>query len=104
MYLYSYSMSCFLGQARLLRRNVTPFLYNWLLNLPGVGSGPGADLLGDINTFFSGRQLRNQFGYVLAGTLGLQRTLFLGSILDNGLSFVITLLSALLESTSSRGT
>merc|ERR1712020_220985 len=39
---------------------------------------------------------------MLAGTLGLQRTLFLGSILDNGLGFVITLLSSLSESTASR--
>merc|ERR1712115_382858 len=33
-------------------------------------------------------------------SLGLKRTLFLGGILDNGLGFVVTLLSALLESTT----
>jgi hypothetical protein len=93
-----------LSQARFFGRNITPFLDNWLLDLPGVGSGPGADLLGDINAFFLGFKLGHQFGDVLAGTLGLQRTLFLGSILDNGLGFVITLLSSLSESTASRST
>jgi len=91
-----------LSQTRFFRRNITPFLDNWLLDLPGVGSGPGADLLGDINAFFLGFKLGHQFGDVLAGTLGLQRTLFLGSILDNGLGFVITLFSSLSESTASR--
>jgi len=91
-----------LSQTRFFRRNITPFLDNWLLDLPGVGSGPGADLLGDINAFFLGFKLGHQFGDVLAGTLGLQRTLFLGSILDNGLGFVITFLSSLSESTASR--
>jgi len=92
----------FLGQARLLRWDVAPFLDDGLLDLPGVGSGPGADLLGDINAFFLGFKLGHQFGDVLAGTLGLQRTLFLGSILDNGLGFVITFFSSLSESTASR--
>merc|ERR1712106_1053922 len=41
---------------------------------------------------------------MLAGTLGLKSTLFLGSILDNSLGFVKTLLSTLLESTTSWGT
>merc|ERR1711892_572481 len=41
---------------------------------------------------------------MLAGTLGLKSTLFLGSILDNSLGFVETLLSSLLESTTSWGT
>merc|ERR1712106_409019 len=93
-----------LGKARFLRGNITPFLDNWLLDLPWVGSGPGADLLGDINTFLLGFKFRHQFGYVLAGTLWLKSTLFLGSILDNSLSFVITFLFSFLESTSSRGT
>jgi len=91
-----------LSQTGLLRRYIAPFLDHWLLDLPGVGSGPGADLLGDINAFFLGFKLGHQFGDVLAGTLGLQRTLFLGSILNHGLGFVITLLSSLSESTASR--
>jgi len=41
---------------------------------------------------------------MLASSLGLKRTLFLGGILDNSLGFVVTLLSALLESTTCRGT
>jgi len=91
-----------LSQTRFFRRNITPFLDNRLLDLPWVGSGPGADLLGDINTLLHRLKFGHQFGDVLAGTLGLQRTLFLGSILDNGLGFVITLLSSLSESTASR--
>merc|ERR1719309_26974 len=38
------------------------------------------------------------------GSLGFQRALFLGGILNNGLGLVITDLSSLLESTASRGT
>jgi len=93
-----------LGKARLLRWDVAPFLNNGLLDLPGVSSGPGADLLGDINALLGGGELRNQLGHVLAGTLGLKRTLFLGGILDNCLGFVITLLSTLLEPTTCGGT
>jgi len=91
-----------LSQTRFFRRNITPFLDNRLLDLPWVSSGPGADLLGDINAFFLGFKLGHQFGDVLAGTLGLQRTLFLRSILDNGLGFVITFFSTFSESTASR--
>merc|ERR1712002_801215 len=94
----------FLGQARLLRRHIAPFLDNWLLNLPWVSSRPSAHLLGNIHTLLGGGELGDQLGHVLAGTLGLQRTLFLGSVLDNSLSFVITFLLALLETTASWGT
>merc|ERR1719495_2929933 len=38
------------------------------------------------------------------GSLGFQRALFLGGILNNSLGLVITDLSSLLESTASRGT
>merc|ERR1719245_259918 len=93
-----------LGEARFLRRHIAPLLDNWLLDLPWVSSGPGADLLGDIHALFGGGQLGDQLGYMLAGTLGFKRTLFLRSILDNSLSFVITLLIALLESTASWST
>merc|ERR1711970_41795 len=93
-----------LGKTRFLRRNIAPFLDNWLLDLPWVGSGPGADLLGDINALLSRGKLRDKLGHMLACTLGLKRTLFLGGILDNGLGFVVTFFSSLLESTTSGGT
>merc|ERR1719288_582637 len=93
-----------LGKARFLRRHVAPLLDNWLLDLPWVGSGPGADLLGDIHALLSGGEFGNKLGNMLAGTLGFKRTLFLGGILDNGLGFVVTLLSTLLESATSRST
>merc|ERR1712145_19937 len=93
-----------LSQTRFLRRNITPFLDNWLLDLSWVGSGSGTDFLGHINTFLSWGQLWNKLCDMLASSLGLKRTLFLGGILDNSLGFVITLLSSLLESTTSWGT
>merc|ERR1712145_41644 len=93
-----------LSQTRFLRRNITPFLDNWLLDLSWVGSGSGTDFLGHINTLLSWGQLWNKLGDMLASSLGLKRTLFLGGILDNSLGFVITLLSSLLESTTSWGT
>merc|ERR1712106_1228106 len=93
-----------LSQTRFLRRHITPFLDNWLLDLPWVGSLPGADLLGDINTLLGRLKLGDKLGHMLAGTLGLKSTLFLGGILDHSLGFVGTLLSTLLESTTSWGT
>ena len=84
-----------LGESRLLRRHVTPFLDDWLPDLPGVGSGPGADLLGDIDTLLGGGELGHQLGHVLAGPLGLEGAGLLGGVLDNGLLLVITLLSTL---------
>ena len=91
-----------LSQARLLRRNIAPFLDNWLLNLPWVCSWPSTDLLGDVNTLFSRSQLGYKVGHMLAGTLGLKRTLLLGCILNNSLGFVKTLLWSFLESAASR--
>merc|ERR1719458_126920 len=93
-----------LGQAGLLGRNIAPLLDNRLLDRSGVGPWPGADLLGDINALLSGLKLGNQLGHMLAGPLGLQGTLLLGGVLHNGLDFVVTFLSALLEATSCRGT
>merc|ERR1712145_31678 len=93
-----------LSQTRFLRRNITPFLDNWLLDLSWVGSGSGTDFLGHISTLLSWGQLWNKFGDMLASSLWLKRTLFLGGILNNSLGFVITLLSSLLESTTSWGT
>jgi len=93
-----------LGEARLLRGHVAPLLDDGLLDGSGVGSGPGADLLGDIDTLLSGGELGHQLGHVLAGPLGLEGAGLLGGVLDNGLLFVITLLRSLLESTAGGGT
>ena len=84
-----------LGQARLLRWDVAPFLDDGLLYFPWVSSGPGADLLGNIHTLLSGAQLGDQLGDVLAGTLGLQRTFLLRGVLDDSLDLVVTLLISL---------
>merc|ERR1712032_1718061 len=56
-----------LGEAGLLRGHVAPLLDDGLLDRSGVGSGPGADLLGDIDTLLDGGELGHQFGHVLAG-------------------------------------
>merc|ERR1711962_700503 len=93
-----------LSEARLFSRNVAPLLDHRFLDLPGVGPGPGAHLLGYIHTLLGGLQIGHQLGDVLTGSLGLQRTLFLGSVLYNSLDLVITFLSSFLEATSSRST
>merc|ERR1719435_250583 len=77
-----------LGKARLLRGDVAPLLDDGLLDLPGVGPGPGADLLGHVHTLLSGLQLGHQLGHVLAGPLGLKSTLLLGGVLHHGLHLV----------------
>jgi len=93
-----------LGKARLLSGQVAPFLDNGLLHLSGVSSGPGADLLGDINTLLCGLELGDKLGHMGTSSLGLKSTFLLGGILNNGLGFIITDLSSLLESTACRGT
>jgi len=93
-----------LGEARLLRGHVAPLLDDGLLDGSGVGSGPGADLLGDIDTLLSGGELGHQLGHVLAGPLGLEGAGLLGGVLDNGLLLVITGLLSLGESTAGGGT
>jgi len=90
-----------LGKARLLRWNIAPFLDNGLLDLSGVGSGPGADLLWYIDALLSWSELRDKLGHMLAGSLRFEATLFLRSILHNCLGLVITLLSSFLESAAS---
>ena len=69
-------LSC-LSQSGLLGGDVTPLLDDGLLDLPGVGTGPGADLLGDVNALLLGLEERNQLGDVLARSLGLQVAVFL---------------------------
>ena len=84
-----------LSQARLLRWDVAPFLDDGLLDLPRVGPGPGADLLGHINTLFLWLQLGDQLGDVLAGPLGLQTALLFGGVLDYSLGLVVAQLLSL---------
>ena len=78
----------YLGEPRLLRGNIAPPLDNGLANLPWVGPGPGADLLGHIHTLLGGLQLGHQLGHVLAGPLGLQGALLLGGVLHHRLHLV----------------
>merc|ERR1719412_2648601 len=92
-----------LGKTRLLRGNVAPFLDNRLLDLPGVGLGPGAHLLGHINALLGGGELRHQLGDMGTGSLGLQGALFLGGVLDNGLGLFLADLGALLEAAAGGG-
>jgi len=94
----------YLSKARLFRRDVTPLLDNRLLDLPGVGSGSGAHLLGDVNTLLSRFQFGDQFGDMFAGSLRFQGTLLLGFVLDLSLLFVVAHLLTLSESTASRST
>merc|ERR1719186_1140458 len=89
-----------LGQTRLFRWDIAPFLHHWLLHLPRVSPGPGTDLLGDIHTLLYWLQLGHQLGHMLAGTLRLQRTLLLRGVLDDSLGFVIAFLRSLCKSTS----
>merc|ERR1712156_925888 len=93
-----------LSKTRFLCGHITPLLDNRLLDLPGVGPGPGAHLLGHVHALLGGLELGHQLGHVLAGPLWLQSTLLLGGVLDNGLHFLEALLRALLEATACRGT
>ena len=93
-----------LSQTRLFSWNITPFLDNWLLDSSGIGSGPGTDFFGDINTLLCRVQLWNKLGDMLACSLRLKITVLLGSILDNSLDFIIAFFCTLLESTSGRST
>ena len=78
-----------LGKTRLFRGHVAPLLDNRLLDLPGVGFGPGAHLLGHINALLGGGELRYQLCDMGTGPLGLQGALFLGGVLDNCLSLFL---------------
>merc|ERR1712002_660309 len=89
-----------LGQAGFFSWDVAPLLDNRLLDLPWVGPGPGADLLGNIHTLLGGLQLWHQLCHVLAGPLGLQGAFLLGGILNNSLGLHVTFFLSLLESTA----
>merc|ERR1712243_391388 len=104
MSLSNYMSESHLSKAGLFSRNVAPLLDDRFLDLPGVGPGSGADLLGYIHTLLGGLQLGHQLGDVLTGSLGLQRTLLLRGILYNSLDLVIALFSSFFKATSSRST
>ena len=75
-----------LSKARLSSWHVAPLLDNRLLDLPGVGAGPGADLLGDVHTLLSRLEEGHKLGDVLALLLGLKGASLLWhlkSICDN---------------------
>ena len=55
-----------LGQSGFLGWDVAPLLDDGLLDLPGVGTGSGADLLGDIHALLLGLEQGNKLGDVLA--------------------------------------
>jgi len=61
-----------LGKAGLGSGDITPLLDNGLLDLPWVGAGPGADLLGDVNALLGRLKQGHQLGDMLALLLGLQ--------------------------------
>jgi hypothetical protein len=88
------SQACFLG------RNVTPLLDDGLLDLPGVGAGTRADLLGDVDTLLLGLEEGHQLGDVLARSLGLQVAVFLWHLLNNGFLLVEALLGSGGENTT----
>jgi len=90
----------FLSKARLGSGDVTPLLDNGLLDLPWVGAGPGAHLLGDVNTLLSGLQQGHQLGDVLALLLGLQVAGLLGHLGDDSLGPWEALLWARLQLTA----
>jgi len=96
------SVHAFLGETGLLSGDIAPLLDDRLLDLPWVGPGPGADLLGNIHTLLGGLQLGHQLRHVLAGPLGLQGALLLGGVLHNSLGLLKTFFSSLLETTASR--
>merc|ERR1719481_1324537 len=93
-----------LGKAGFFSRDVAPLLDDRLLDLPWVGPGPGADLLGNIHTLLGGLQLWHQLRHVLAGPLGLQGAFLLGGVLNNSLGLVKAFLRSFLEATTSRST
>jgi len=83
---------CCLGKAGLGGGHVAPLLHDGLLDLPGVLPGPGAHLLGDVDTLLSGLEEGDKLGDVLALALGLEVTGLLGNLLDDSLLLIKALL------------
>merc|ERR1712136_638723 len=80
--------------------HVAPLLDNRLLDLPWVGTGPGADLLGDVNALLSRLKQGHQLGDVLALLLGLQVAGLPWDFSDNSLGLGEALLWARLQVTA----
>merc|ERR1719320_132742 len=89
-----------LGEARFGSGDVTPLLDDWLLDLPWVRAGPGADLLGDVHTLLSRLQEGHKLGDVLALLLGLQAASLLWDPSDNSLCLLKALLWSGLQLTT----
>jgi len=87
----------FLSKARLSSGDITPLLDNRLLDLPGVGAGPGADLLRNVNALLNRLQEWHKLGDVLALLLGLQGAGLLWHLLCDSLGLVEALLWARLQ-------
>jgi len=87
--------SCCLGEARLRSRRIAPLLHNRLLDLPGVLPGPGAHLLGDVNTLLGWLEEGHKLGNMLALLLGLEVARLLRNLLDNSCSLVKAILLGL---------
>ena len=75
--------TCCLGEARLCSRHVAPLLHNGLLDLPGVPPGPGAHLLGDVDTLLGRLEEGHKLGNMLALALGLEVACLLRNLLEN---------------------
>ena len=77
-------VSCYLGsKARFSSRHVAPLLHNGLLDLPGIPPGPGAHLLGDVDTLLCWLEEGHKLGNVPALALGLEVTCLLRNLVKN---------------------
>jgi len=88
------------SKTRLFSGYITPLLDYRLLDLPWVNAGPGADLLGDVNTLLSGLEQRHQLGDMFALLLWLQVAGLFRDLRDDSLSLGKTLLWARLQLTA----
>ena len=70
-----------LGKARLGSGDIAPLLDHRLLHLSRVSAGPGAHLLGDVNTLLCRSEQRDQLGDVAALLLGLQGAALLRNLI-----------------------
>ena len=77
--------SCCLGEARLRSRRIAPLLHNRLLDLPGVLPGPGAHLLGDVNTLLGWLEEGHKLGNMLALSLGLEVARLHRNLVENNI-------------------
>jgi len=93
-----------LGQSRLFRRDITPLLDDWFLDLSGVSSAPGANFLGNVNAFLLRFQKWHKFGDKLARLLGFEVASFFRHLCDDSLLFIETFLWAGCGDTCTRST